>query len=209
MILIDRVNQPHELNVMLLRDVKKLHTDICKAYKILMLDKSYIGYTEPQSNLNDNIGAINRLLPYVSNDTDNFDLVMIKQALVWFMGMDIRYDKGSLEEQRIIQILFNGADNSMTDKLEVGTMITDRNGNEFKAFSLLFSEYEEAIELLLKINIIDITQNIDDTEAQEALLEIIYRALNKTITKKKILKSLDAEFARKIVRVYFDLPIGA
>jgi DNA-binding protein YbaB len=132
----------------------------------------------------------------------------MKQALIWFIGQDIRYDRGTFEEQMLVKILLNGDDN-MVDKLEVGTIITDRNGKEFKAYSSLITEYKESLELLAKVDIVDISQNIDDTEAQEALLEIIYRALNKAVTKRKILKSLDAEFARKCIRVYYDLPIGA
>lgn len=252
MILIDRQGKEHRNNIMLIKDILNLRTDIYRACDLLLLDelKSFINHQENNSTIEDSLEAINKLLPYITDSEKNFDIVMMKQALTWFIGQKVQYDKvqskniesvpfaqkvamqvnlckilqerrraldslsgieykkGMVEVKLIAEMIKQLGDDNMIDKLEVGIIITDRNGKEFKAYSSLLTEYKESLELLAKVDIVDISQNIDDTEAQDALLEIIYRALNKAVTKKKILKSLDAEFARKCIKVYYDLPIA-
>jgi hypothetical protein len=38
------------------------------------------------------------------------------------------------------------------------------------------------------------------------MMEIVYRALDRAISKEDISNFIDAEFARKVIRIYFDLP---
>jgi hypothetical protein len=47
MILIDRVSKEHKINTVLIKDAMDLHPDVCKAFKVLMLDKTHFNYREP------------------------------------------------------------------------------------------------------------------------------------------------------------------
>jgi hypothetical protein len=97
-----------------------------------------------------------------------------------------------------------GIYNMSNQILYSGTSITDRTGREHKAFSYLLSEYDEAMNLLSQVDLLDSSSNTE--ESYSAMIEILYRALDRKITKEEIESFVDAEFARKVMRVYFDLP---
>lgn len=52
----------------------------------------------------------------------------------------------------------------------------------------------------------NISNNIGtDDDSFAALMEILYRTFDRKIPKEEILESLDAEFARKAIKVYYDI----
>lgn len=213
MILIDRRGEEHRINPALIKDLPNLQTDIYIACQTFTLDnlKSYINQYEYKFDFKENKEAIDKLLPYICNDTAVFDLVMAKQALTWYLGLSQYYDavpykaQGNNGQYSFIFSIIKGEIN-MIDKLEVGTNITDRNGKEFKAYSYLINEYFEAMELLTKVDTANISNNIGtDDESFIALMEILYRTFDRKIPKEEILASLDAEFARNAIKVYYDI----
>jgi hypothetical protein len=258
--LVDRTGKEHKMRIALVKDIKVTSPYIAKACNLLNLDnlRTYLQYPDIDSNVEENIEAINELLLYMTDDTDNFDIVMMKQAITWFVNQKKRYDeilpyqKKELhsvpfhervsmqfnfynalvkreEELKILkltpkeeqqakletELMIKAAqeiglieeDEHMIDALTVGTTVTGRNGKTYKAYSHLITEYKEAIELLSKVDAVNIASNVqeEDPEAYEALLEIIFRAFNREVPKDEILEILDAELAKKVIRVYFDV----
>ena len=259
MVLIDRTGAKHKVNSCLIKDTTKLRGYISKACDALMLNnlKSYLPGENSNTTVKENKEAIDGLLPYITDDVNNFDMVMLKQSLVWFIGknrlynelpyfrknqqtipfhdrivMQFRflesiqqrmkklsedkgltpeeYQKKKLELQNTIKIAQEMGiieeEYKMVNELTVGTTIVDRNGKEFKAYSYLVNEYYEAMELITKIDTVNMSHNITtEDDSFIALMEIMYRALDRKVDKEEILSSLDAEFARKLIRVYYDL----
>lgn len=216
MILIDRQGKEHKINTVMIKDASMLGFDIYKACHMLTLNnlRTYIIQYKYESNLKENKEALDKLLSYMCDDTAVFDLVMTKQALTWFMGINRYYDNVPPREKeevntdyatRFLLNAIKGADKMLTT-LTVGTTITDRNGKEFKAYSYLINEYFEAMELLTKVDMANISNNIGtDDDSFAALMEILYRTFDRKIPKEEILESLDAEFARKAIKVYYDI----
>ena len=203
MILTDRKGNNHIINPALLKDIAKMTLHVHAACGVLFLDnlKSYLPFESKESTLEESRESLILLMMHMFDSTNNVDLVMMKQALTAFVGLNYRYDKIPNNEMFIIKETDN-----MIESLEVGTKLTARDSKEYTVYSYLMNEYEESLELLSRIDILNVNNNINDKEAEDALLEIIYRALNKKVTKTKILKFLDAEFAKDVVRIYFDLP---
>lgn len=106
----------------------------------------------------------------------------------------------------------------MEDKVvNVGTTIKDRFGNEHKAYSVMWRDKEKLREMVPKINsvvLIDNMMAVDgkggfDNSPYETVIDIVQMSLRKDdeakYTKKEIESFLDAELARKIIRVYLDI----
>ena len=99
--------------------------------------------------------------------------------------------------------------------LTSGSVIVDRFGVEHKVHSVLLKDMKKLRELLPKIDPIVTVNNVLDTDdsgepdfsAYKALLEIIKMTLDEKQSKCQIEKWLDAEIARKIVKVALDLPV--
>lgn len=130
-----------------------------------------------------------------NNDISNIDYELAKKIITNYMGG------------------YNVYMNSIP--LTSGSVIVDRFGVEHKAHSVLLKDMKKLRELLPKIDPIVTVNNVLDTDdngepdlsAYEALLEIIKMTLDEKQSKRQIEKWLDAETARKIVKVALDLPI--
>lgn len=132
---------------------------------------------------------------------ENFTLEMAKKAMLAYLGLDgIPY---KVNEK--VTVVFD------MNKIETGTIITDRNGVEHKAHSVMLKDIDKLRELLPKIdsivtinNMLNVDKNSVD-EAYNALLELLEMALDES--REEIEKYLDAELARKCIKVLLDLPI--
>ncbi|CUH97411.1 hypothetical protein P22_3540 [Propionispora sp. 2/2-37] len=229
--LIDRTGKEHIVNPMKVKDILDVIEDVNKAcYSLNINTGKQIECTTEEGQ-----EAVAKLLPYFCADISNFDLVMTKQALVWYLGLNKQYEyvepcrndisfkekitmqnnlcnlmeqkqaemkvmkpEQAKETQLLLKMLIRSAKNDgileddehMIDKLEVGTTVTGRNGKTYKAYSHLITEYKEAIELLSKVDAVNVSENVqeEDPEAYEALLEIIFRAFNREVSKRVYLR---------------------
>lgn len=189
--LIDRNNVSHKINPMLFKDSKTMVILMNQVLCFLMIQE----ILPPKYRLDDNkaysleqqyesLCKVLKMCVKESECINSFDLVMARLAIINYIGM---------------------GDGFNMDKITTGTVIIDRNGNEHMAYSYLLPEYNEALELLSKVDTISTSGNLETEESYEAMVEIIYRALNRTKSKEDISGFIDAEFARKAIRVYFDL----
>lgn len=93
----------------------------------------------------------------------------------------------------------------------LGTTIKDRNDKEYTVYSALLKDCSIAAKLLHKIDPIMTVNNVISEEGSEesydAVLEISRLALREKYTKEEINEFIDAEMARKIIRIYLDLPL--
>jgi len=117
----------------------------------------------------------------------NCDLRMAKMAIVNYIGM---LRRGNLM------------------KIQCGTQITDRTGREFMAYSYKITDYNKAMELLGKVDIIHTAENCDTDETDEsynAMIEIAYLSLDEKVTREEIEQSMDIKFAKSVMNTYYDL----
>lgn len=256
MILIDRSGEERKVNPALIKDIPKVRPYVYNACDGLLLDnlKADIpNHENTESTTAENLNAINKVLPFLFADITNVDIVMIRQAFVWYWGRHELYTKVPAKvesefefhekvsimmrlsqeiEERLLQMtkiedttseeykdrmaeikgiqmlgkhlgIWQESDN-MINTLTVGTTITDRNGKEFKGYSYLWNEHNDAMELLAKIDTVNIGNNTDE-ESAEALMEIIYRTFDRRVPKEELVESLDVEFISKAIRVYYDV----
>lgn len=192
--LIDRNNVSHNINTMKFKDCKTLAILMNQVLGFLMIQD----ILPPQYRLDDNktysleqqyesLCKVLKMCVKDSESINSFDLVMARLAVVNYIGM---------------------GDGFKMDKIVTGTAIIDRNGNEHMAYSYLLPEYNEALDLLSKVDTVSTVGNLETEESYEAMMEIVYRALNRAISKEDISNFIDAEFARKAIRVYFDLVVA-
>lgn len=183
------------LHSMLVKDGGRVTAMLPKVLNLLMLnDHSEFlfngSYRDSIYETDEQLKTLNELLPLCLNGENvasEFDIRMAKAAVLYY-----------------IQIL--GGNYGM---VKCGEKIIDRDGNEYMAYSFKLSDYDKAMELLQKVDTINTINNCNDgnaSEAYKAMIEIIYMALDKNVTKQAIRKSMDAEFARKAIRIYYDLP---
>lgn len=164
-----------------------------KVLKFLMMENLantvfYGAYNDIVYDANEQYEALCEILTLAIENTEaikGFDLQMAKVAVINYIGML----RGDVKMQQTIHC---------------GTKVIDRDGNEFMAYSYKLVDYKRAMDLLDKIDFTSTTANYD-TESYLAMTEIIYLALNEKVDIDTIEKSIDAEFARKVLAVYYDV----
>lgn len=189
----DRQGYKHRLYPMLVKDWEIVTSLLPKVLNLLMLNDYsnflFNGlYRESTYEADEQLRTLNELLPLCLNGetiSSEFDLVMAKAAVLYY-----------------IQMLGSGT--QMEKLVQCGTKVIDRNGNEFMAYSYKLSDYKRAMDLLGKIDFTNIAENCD-TVSYLAMTEIIYLALNEKVDIDVIENSIDAEFARKVLAVYYDV----
>lgn len=112
----------------------------------------------------------------------------------------------------------------MADSFTAFEIITDRNGKEHKIYSAMMAWKDDLRHLATKFSDMNIFSNFfnvkiedgqpvfgedgfpeyDDT-AFDAILEIIYLALNKKETKEQIMEWLDIKLTREIYEIFCDI----
>lgn len=154
--------------------------DARKTQLAMPLVSNILGFdtNEKIYNTEDELSALQGMLEACTDSLDSFDLEMAKAAIRNYMGADINMKE-----------------------LTIGTQIIDRDGKEFMAYSYKLSDYNKAMELLEQIDFTNF-----DINSYDILIEIIYLALNEQVDKELINASMDAEFARKALAVYYDFP---
>lgn len=100
-------------------------------------------------------------------------------------------------------------------------IVVDRNGDEHRVYPALLGEKDKWIELISKVNPINITSNMMalkedgsvDNEPYNALIEIMKMALKKEdksrYTKKEIEAFIDVAIAKQALMHFMGLPIEA
>lgn len=257
MIITDRTGAGRIVHPALLIDIPKVRPYLYNACEGVQLDnlKTYIpNYETNEPTANETIEAIDKVLPFLFDNTDNIDIVMIRQGFVCYMGKDWEYTKvpvyvkppdltmyerisvmarlgqeiderllamSKIEDKTSQEYKDNQAEikgiqmlgkhlgliertENMIDKLEIGTTITDRNGKEYKGYSYLWNERNEAMDLLMKIDTVNLGNNTDE-ESAKALIEIVYRTFDRKVSKDEILESLDIELIRNCISCYYDI----
>lgn len=186
----------YEINSMLLKDYKE---DISLIRKV-----SNLGAIPDDEQLTALITIISKAADLPLEEIENnFNLEMAKDAIIGYLANNgVPY--------KIIDNM-NGV--IYLDKIKTGTVIVDRNGKEHKAHSVMFKDMDRLREILPKIDSIVTVNNIFDMENGEyvddaymALIELLKMTLDDT--QEEIESYLDAEFARKAIRVCLDLPIA-
>ncbi|SCM83741.1 hypothetical protein KL86SPO_70599 [uncultured Sporomusa sp.] len=190
--LIDRNNTEHHIYPVMLKDTKEVAKLVPRVVNVLMMGETVLEQyrTTEELTLKEQREALKEILQYTTRDKtniDTFDIYMAKLAFAEFMGL--RKGVGTME------------------KINTGVAIVDRNGNEHMTYSYLIDDLKKAMELLQKIDIVNMANNAIDEDSKEAMLEIVYLALDRREEREDIAKYLDAEFARKAIRLYFDLPV--
>ena len=190
--LIDRYTNKHQIYPMLFKDAKEATKGITKVIDMLMLGGTRFERfrTDGEYTLIEQREELQKLLRYATKEganIDTFDIHMAKVAFIKLIG-------------------FGRMDDSMTE-FKSGTVIIDRNGNEHNAYSYLVVDFEKAMELLQKIDTVNMANNVTEDNSKDAMLEIVYLALDGRESKEDIAKYLDSEFCRKAIRTYFDLPV--
>lgn len=98
------------------------------------------------------------------------------------------------------------------NKIETGTVLVDRNGKEHKAHSVMFKDMKKLREILPKVDSITTITNIFNMKNNEyvddsymALIELLKMTVDET--QEEIESYLDAEFAKKAIKICLDLPM--
>ena len=192
MVVIDRDGKEFLIHSLILNDCIPMRFDIEKALLALNLEDilALTAVSQQQYSEEEKIQALRKCIRIaLSEDTIplGVDWEMAKAIMIDYLGLGRLY--------------------GMNDKkFFVGTKIIDRNGGEHIAYSYLLREYDEAINLLSKVNLLDTSENIINEESTTAMIEILYRALDRKVSKEEIISFADADFARQAMRVYYDLP---
>lgn len=132
---------------------------------------------------------------------NNFTLEMAKQTILVYSALDTLVNKIKK---------MNGV--GKLNKIETGTVLVDRNGKEHKAHSVMFKDMKKLREILPKVDSITTITNIFNMENNEyvddaymALIELLKMTVDET--QEEIESYLDAEFAKKAIKVCLDLPM--
>lgn len=215
----DRNSITYRISSPLIKDAKNIGLLIPKVVNVLgirqMLEDKGISYDSHSYALDEQYSALLEVLNIVTkgSDVESFDISMANKVILH--ALDI--DKPTMPPLRILAKLDrlgvldkiineNKGGNIMEKEITTGTTIIDREGNRYIAYSYLVVEFHEAMDLLQKIDTFNMLENHDNEESYEAMLEIVYRALNKQYTKEELLEFIDAEFIQKSIRVYYNLP---
>lgn len=190
--LIDRNNQGYKVYPALIKNMKQTAKLMPKLINPLMLIgtkfdqyKDYEQFTSEEQ-----FKAVQELISLAlreQTNVENFDIRMIKRLFIEYTAV---------------------GNSDTKDDYKSHTIIIDRNGNEHIAYSYLFTDYEEAMELLDKIDTLVLLNNFEDETIREHVMHMVYKALNEKESKEDIIKYLDLDFFREAFKVYYDLPIG-
>jgi uncharacterized protein YnzC (UPF0291/DUF896 family) len=182
----------YRIHSMRIKDAPGVMSILPDILRFLMLndvfDVLFCGYQDRTYEANDQYDALCEIIALATEKPDafrGFDLQMAKVAVVNYIDML----RGDVKMQQTIQC---------------GTKVIDREGNEFMAYSYKLTDYRRALDLLDKVNFISTAANFD-TKSYNAMIEIIYLALDGKVDVETIEKSIDAEFARKVLAVYYDV----
>lgn len=190
--IIDRNNRGYKVYPALIKYMEQVTKLLPKLINPLMLNGTkfdrYDNYE--QYTTEEQYKAVKELISLAlreQTNAENFNIRMIKRLFIEYTAID----------------------NSNTkDDYKSHTTIVDRNGNEHIAYSYLLRDYEEAMELLNKIDTLVLLNNFEDETIREHVLQIVYKALNSKEAKEDIIKYLDLDFLREAFKVYYDLPMG-
>lgn len=182
----------HQIYPMLLKDAREATKGITKVIDMLMLGGTMFERfrTVEEYTLIEQKEELQKLLKYATKEGTNVDTFDIHMAKVAFINL----------------IGFGRMDNSMKE-VKSGTIVNDRNGNQHTAYSYLITDFVKAMELLQRIDTVNIINNCIDEDSKEAMLDIVYLALDGREEREDIVKYLDSEFASQVIRIYFDLPV--
>lgn len=190
--LIDRYNNELQVFPVMLVDIAEVAELVPKVIDMLMLGDTLLEKYRctDELTLTEQKEALMELLRYATKDVSNaysLDIHMAKLALKHYVQIGRMMDT--------------------MEQYKSGSAVIDRNGNEHMVFSYLIADFEKAMELLQKIDTVNIANNVIDEESNAAMLEIVHLALDCREEREDIVTYLDAEFARKAIRIYFDLPV--
>jgi hypothetical protein len=193
--LINRYGNEYKVFPMMCKDGPGVAKLLPQSLNAVMLSNvaSYIyngAYDQVAFDIEDQFYSLCDLLATYIAKTDietilaNFDLEMAKAAVKNYIDI--------------------GGNCYMDKVIQCGTKVIDREGAEFTAYSYKLTDYPKAMELLGKIDFTSTAANYDPV-SYNAMIEIIYLALNEKVDIEVIEKSIDAEFARKVLAVYYDV----
>jgi hypothetical protein len=190
--LIDRNGNEIQVYPVMLMNIAEVAALVPKVIDMLMLGNALLEKYRctDELTLTEQKEALQEILKYATRDASNnypFDIHMAKLAIKHYVQLG-----------RMIDTM---------EQYKSGSVVVDRNGNEHMAFSYLIADFAKAIELLQKIDMVNIVNNTIDEESKAAMLEIVYLALDCREEREDIAKYIDAEFARKAIRIYFDLDL--
>ncbi|MCM0758513.1 hypothetical protein M7775_08005 [Sporomusa sphaeroides DSM 2875] len=188
----DRYNNELQVRPVMLMDIAEVAELVPKVIDMLMLGGTLLEKYRctDELTLTEQKEALQEILKYATRDVSNaysLDVHMAKLAFKHYIGLGRMMDT--------------------MEQYKSGSVVLDRNGNEHMVYSYLITDFEKAMELLQKIDTVNMANNIIDEESKAAMLEIVYLALDCREDREDIAKYLDAEFARKAIRIYFDLPM--
>lgn len=201
---IDRNSKVYEVLPMLIKDGKEIASLLPKVVDMLMITRMLecegiscnkdCAYT-----LDEQRSALIELLRLSigSEDIGAFDISMASKAVLHTLYLD---------ESSVYTIFANNnlGDDTMEKQITTGTPIVARGGNKYMAYSYLVTEFTEAMELLEKVDTFNMLENHDE-ESFDAMIEIMYRALDRRYSKEELLAFVDAEFIQKAIRCYYNL----
>jgi len=215
---IDRNFREYKVSPPLVKDSINIGTLMPKVAGALMMthlleDKGIFYGNNRVYTLDEQYTALVELLTLVigSEDIGAFDISMASKAILHAFSLD-RPTMPPLKDLVVLDrlgvldkiISENRGVVTMEKEITTGTPIVDRDGNKYTAYSYLVTEFSEAMELLEKIDTFNMLEN-NDEESFDAMLEIVYRSLNKKYPKEELVTFVDAEFAQKAIRCYFNL----
>lgn len=212
----DRKFKVYEVSPLLAKEFVNVSKLLPKVTDMLMitqvLEDRGISYGDGVCTLDEQRSALIELLKIVvrSEDIGDFDISMAGKAVLHSLDLDRMIISWS-EFQRLNRlgvvdkiINENRGVVRMEKEITTGSIIVDRDGNKYTAYSYLVAEFNEAMELLEKVDTFNMLENHDD-ESFAAMVEIVYRALDRRYSKEELLKFIDAEFIQKVIRCYFAL----
>lgn len=194
--------------------ITDIHNNKHRLYYMLIKDRDIV---RPLIEVvSDIIGITN-----YGNEIYTFDQQKEAMVKLLMLALNGKVDKQKIDDSFTLEmakkIIINYIGGNRDMKIETGSVIVDRFGVEHKAHSVLFKDMDNVRELLPMIDsvvTINNTLNVDNDgnfndTAYEALLSIIQLTLDDDLTREEIEGFLDAEIARKLIRVALDLPMIA
>ncbi len=217
--IIDRNSTTYEVLSPLAKDIKSIGLLLPKVVNVLgvyqMLNDKGFSYSSHSYTMDEQHLALLELLKIITrgNNIEFFDISMAKKVILHALGLDrplmpplpiiAALDRLGVLDRIIKENRKDGV--TMKKEITTGIPIIDRNGVSHIAYSYLVTDFREAMELLQKIDTFNMLENHEE-ESYGAMLEIVYRALNKRYTKEELLKFIDAKFIQESIRVYYNLP---
>lgn len=190
--IIDRNNQGYKVYPALIKNMNQIAKLMPKLINPLMLNGTKFDQYEDyeQSTSEEQYKAVQELISLAlreQTNAENFDIRMIKRLFIEYTAI---------------------AKSNTNSDYRSHTFIVDRKGDEHIAYSYLFTDYEEAMELLDMIDTLVLLNNLEDETIREHAIHMVYKVLNEKESKEDIIKYLDLDFLREAFKVYYDLPMG-